>query len=211
MNHVSTELHPVFKRYIPIAEGIAKTFGSHCEVVVHDLTDVPASVVAIFNGQVTGRKVGSSITSFGLNLLRKVEKGTDSLLNYVDEDVKGKRVKSSSIYIRDDDGHLIGCLSINLDITHYSIAEKLLAEMTSSKKDEESSELSISQFENQMIEKAVEKIGKPVQMMDKFERMEFIYLLDEMGLFRIKGSIQNVASLLGVSKFTIYNYLDKKT
>ncbi|WP_408009226.1 transcriptional regulator [Pseudalkalibacillus sp. A8] len=211
MKQVSTNIHPLFKRYIPIAESIAKTFGSHCEVVVHDLTDVSASVVAIFNGHVTGREVGSSITSFGLNLLRKVEKGTDSLLNYVDEDVRGKRVKSSSVYIRDDDGQILGCLSINLDITHYSIAEKLLAEITDTEKDEETSPLSISQFENQMIEKAVEKVGKPVQIMDKAERMEFIHLLDEMGLFRIKGSIQNVASLLGVSKFTIYNYLDKKT
>ncbi|WP_261133377.1 transcriptional regulator [Bacillus sp. Marseille-Q3570] len=211
MNQIATDLHPVFKRYIPIAEGIAKTFGSHCEVVVHDLTNVSASVVAIFNGHVTGRQVGSTITSFGLNLLRKVGKDTDSLLNYVDDDVRGKRVKSSSVYIRNDDGQILGCLSINLDITHYSIAENLLAEITSSKKDEESSELSISQFENQMIEKAVGKIGKPIQMMGKSERMEFIYLLDEMGLFRIKGSIQNVASLLGVSKFTIYNYLDKKT
>ncbi len=211
MNQVAPDLHPVFKRYIPMAESIAKTFGSHCEVVIHDLTDVSASIVAIFNGHVTGRQVGSTITSFGLNLLRKVEEGTDCLLNYVNEDLRGKRVKSSSIYIRDDDGNLLGCLSINLDITQYSIVEKLLAEITDTKKDEESAPLSISQFENQMIERAVEKIGQPIQMMDKADRMAFIYLLDEMGLFRVKGSIQHVASLLGVSKFTIYNYLDKKT
>ncbi|MCF6411383.1 helix-turn-helix transcriptional regulator [Pseudalkalibacillus salsuginis] len=211
MNQVATDLHPVFKRYIPMAESIAKTFGSHCEVVIHDLTDVSASIVAIFNGHVTGRQVGSTITSFGLNLLRKVEEGTDCLLNYVNEDLRGKRVKSSSIYIRDDDGNLLGCLSINLDITQFSIVEKLLAEITDTKKDEESAPLSISQFENQMIERAAEKIGKPIQMMDKADRIPFIYLLDDMGLFRVKGSIQHVASLLGVSKFTIYNYLDKKT
>jgi predicted transcriptional regulator YheO len=42
-----------------VAAGIAAQFGSSCEVVVHDLSRHPDhSIVAIENGQVTGRKVG---------------------------------------------------------------------------------------------------------------------------------------------------------
>ena len=43
-----------------LAKGIASQFGPNCEVVVHDLdsNDPESSIVAIENGQVTGRKVG---------------------------------------------------------------------------------------------------------------------------------------------------------
>lgn len=47
---------------IQLARGIAAQFGPNCEVVVYDLTenDVEHSIVAIENGHVTGRKVGTA-------------------------------------------------------------------------------------------------------------------------------------------------------
>mgnify|MGYP001236217571 CR=1 FL=1 len=52
-----------------LAKGIASQFGPNCEVVVHDLdsNDPESSIVAIENGQVTGRKVASAAQkqSFG--------------------------------------------------------------------------------------------------------------------------------------------------
>lgn len=46
-----------------LAKGIASQFGPNCEVVVHDLdsNDPESSIVAIENGQVTGRKVGTAL------------------------------------------------------------------------------------------------------------------------------------------------------
>lgn len=203
--------HPIFKNYLPIAEGIAKTFGSHCEVVLHDLTDVSSSIVAIFNGHVTGRKIGSPLTDLGLTILKKGNED-QLLLNYPNKSIKGKRLKSTSILIRDDYGELVGCLCINIDLTLLSMANSILDEMVNvhEKKDEESFPQSVTDLEEKMIDRAVEKIGKPITLMDKNERMEFIRLLDDMGLFLIKGTVQNVAQLLDVSKFTIYNYLEKK-
>lgn len=43
-----------------LAHGLAVQFGPNCEIVIHDLTgDVDHSVVAIENGTVTGRKLGT--------------------------------------------------------------------------------------------------------------------------------------------------------
>lgn len=203
--------HPIFKNYLPIAEGIAKTFGSHCEVVVHDLTDVSSSIVAIYNGHVTGREVGSPMTDLGLTILRK-GKEEDLFLNYANKSIKGKRIKSSSIMIRDDAGEVVGCLCINIDLTLLSMAGTILNEIVNlhEEKEEESFPQSVTDLEKRMIDRAVEKIGKPIGLMEKNERMEFIRILDEMGLFLIKGTVHNVAQLLDVSKFTIYNYLEKK-
>lgn len=46
---------------LTLAKGIASQFGPNCEVVVHDLAtnDPERSIVAIENGHVTGRKVGT--------------------------------------------------------------------------------------------------------------------------------------------------------
>ena len=43
-----------------LAKGVARHFGSNCEVVVHDLcaADPERSVVAIENGHVSGRRLG---------------------------------------------------------------------------------------------------------------------------------------------------------
>ena len=43
-----------------IAKGVAEQFGSNCEVVIHEITEKSAysSIVAIYNGHVTGRKLG---------------------------------------------------------------------------------------------------------------------------------------------------------
>jgi predicted transcriptional regulator YheO len=205
-------IHPILKNYLPIAEGIAKTFGSHCEVVVHDLTDVSSSIIAIYNGHVTGRKVGSPMTDLGLNILRKGMEG-NLLLNYPNNSIKGKKIKSTSIMIRDEAGEIVGCLCINIDLTLLSMAGAILNEMVNihEEKEEESFPQSVTELEKRIIDRAVEKIGKPIGLMEKNERMEFIRLLDEMGLFLIKGTIHNVAQLLNVSKFTIYNYLEKKS
>lgn len=204
--------HPIFKSYIPIAEGIAKTIGSYCEVVVHDLTDISSSIVAIFNGHVTGREIGSPLTDLGLTIIKKGSKN-DILLNYPNRNIKGKKIKSTSIMIRDHDGTIIGCLCINIDLTLLNMAGSIISEMMNvyEEKEDESFPHSVSDLEEKMINRAIEKVGKPINLMEKNERMEFIHLLDEMGLFLIKGTIQNVADMLDVSKFTIYNYLEKKT
>jgi len=33
--------------------------------------------------------------------------------------------------------------------------------------------------------------------------------LDKKGVFLVKGSVEQVASVLGVSRYTIYNYLEE--
>lgn len=205
-------IHPIFKSYITIAEGIAKTIGSHCEVVLHDLTDISSSIVAIYNGHVTGREIGAPMTDLGLAVLRcgKEEK---YLLNYPNKTIKGKKIKSTSIIIRDDEGNIMGSLCINLDVTLLAMTGTIINEMVNVQEDneEETFPQSVNDLEKRIIDRAQEKVGKPVALLEKNERIEFIRLLDEMGLFLIKGSINNVADLLNLSKFTIYSYLDKKS
>lgn len=43
--------------------------------------------------------------------------------------------------------------------------------------------------------------------MSRDERINAVKELEENGVFKIKGSIDHVALLMGISKYTIYNYL----
>lgn len=60
-----------------------------------------------------------------------------------------------------------------------------------------------------MIELAEERIGVPLQEMSRTQKQEVVRLLDEQGVFLIKKAVETVASRLGVSRFTVYNYLDQ--
>ena len=43
-----------------MARGIAEMFGSNCETIIHDLEDPHHPILAIYNGHVSGRTVGST-------------------------------------------------------------------------------------------------------------------------------------------------------
>ena len=99
----------------PLMAGIVGAFGKHCEVVLHDLTRPERSIVWI-EGNVTGRRVGGTLTDLGLAKLRLSDTQED-LLGYVTQTRDGKVLRSSSVFLRDANGSVIGALCINLDIT----------------------------------------------------------------------------------------------
>ena len=59
-----------------------------------------------------------------------------------------------------------------------------------------------------MIALAEQQIGRPIAEMTKAERAAVVRILDERGAFELRRSVETVADLLGVSRFTVYNYLD---
>ena len=91
-----------------LAKGIASQFGPNCEVVVHDLdsNDPESSIVAIENGQVTGRKVGDGPSHVVLETLRGDREKLQDHLCYLTKTKDGKILKSTTIYIRNDD-HIV--------------------------------------------------------------------------------------------------------
>jgi len=88
-------------------------FGKKCEVVLHDFSEPQKSIVAIENGHVTERKVGDPITDLALSLWREngyKDKKTDRIINYKTKSKNGKILKSSTVFIRNNQKKIIGCL-----------------------------------------------------------------------------------------------------
>ena len=125
-----------------LAKGIAQQFGPNCEVVVHDLisNDPDSSIVAIENGHVTGRKVGDGPSHVVLEALRSERANLQDHLSYLTRTKDGKILKSSTFYIRDDDGNAVGIFGINYDITLMLAMENSLKQFTSTEQENQEPE-----------------------------------------------------------------------
>ncbi len=215
------KINPILENYIPVVKAIAKTFGPDCEVLLHDISNLESSIIAIENGNVTGRKIGSPITDLGLYFLKSdLFKNADFIANYQTESKDGKKLKSTSIFIRDDKKKIIGFLCINYALDHLSELRKKIDDFCAVNKDvdknafnnEEKEEIftdNIDDLLERVFIKAKEKIRKPIEKMQKADKLEVVKYLQKKGVFLVKGNIDKIANKLNVSRYTIYNYLSE--
>ncbi|WP_327700375.1 helix-turn-helix domain-containing protein [Streptomyces sp. NBC_00459] len=50
--------------------------------------------------------------------------------------------------------------------------------------------------------------GKPLAELDRKAKQETVRILEARGAFSVRHGVETVASALGVSRFTVYNYLN---
>jgi predicted transcriptional regulator YheO len=197
-----------------VVDGIAGTFGRRCEVVLHDLSDLKRSIIKIENGQVTGRSVGGSITDQGLKSLRN-DTGENLLINYPSTTEDGRFLKSSTFLFRDRQGVPAAAICVNFDVTdilNFTTAIDDIfgfPEETDGKNAIETFQGDAITTLNEIADKTIRKAGKAIPSMGKSDKIKIIRQLEDQGFFLIKGAIKFIANKLIVSKFTIYNYLDK--
>ena len=198
-----------------LAKGLAKQFGPNCEVVVHDLAsnDPDSSIVAIENGHVSGRKVGDGPSHIVLEALRGDSSVLKDHFGYLTKTKDGKILKSSTIFIRDDDGKPVGIFAINYDITLMLAMEDALKGFTATQVPEREPEhisRNVADLLDELIEQSVKLVGKPVPLMNKEDKVKAIQFLNDTGAFLITKSGDKVCKFFGISKYTLYSYLDDK-
>ena len=197
-----------------LARGIARQFGSNCEVVVHDMTpsDPEHSIVAIENGHVTGRRLGDGPSHVVWEALKADPKKIDDRLSYLTRTEDGKILKSSTIFIRDAEGKVVGLFAINYDITVMKAMEEQLRLFTSPDIPEEEPQKiihNVNDLLEELIKQSVKLVGKPAALMNKEEKVKAIRFLNDSGAFLITKSGQRVCNFFGISKYTLYSYIDE--
>ncbi len=197
-----------------LARGIARQFGSNCEVVVHDLAaaDPDRSIVAIENGHVSGRRLGDGPSHVVWEALKADPKKLEDRLAYLTRTEDGKILKSSTIFIRDDADKVVGVFAINYDITLMKAMEDQLRLFTAT--DEPSQEPqtiihSVNDLLEELIKQSVKLVGKPAALMNKEDKVKAISFLNDSGAFLITKSGQRVCNFFGISKYTLYSYIDE--
>lgn len=205
-----------------LAHGLAVQFGESCEIVIHDLSkkDIDRSIVYIENGQVTNRHIGDGPSGIVLETLNSDPAKVRDKLAYLTKTEDGRILKSSTFYIRDDNGAISYIFALNYDITSLIAAHTAVQSLITTR-DENGNEMStvgdapqtithnVTELLDLLIEQAVKKVGKPVALMTKDDKVAIVRYLSDAGAFLITKSGDKVSSFLGISKFTLYSYMDK--
>ncbi|MDO4492710.1 MAG: helix-turn-helix transcriptional regulator [Clostridia bacterium] len=201
-----------------LAHAITAQFGSNCEVVVHDLknADSEHTIVAIENGHVSQRELGDGPSRVVLEALQhKGEECPDDMCAYISKTSDGRILKSTTVYMKDENGAPEGVFSINYDITELLMADRAVTSLLNHKQQEEDRPdpvipRSVNDLLDDLIEQSVKMIGKPVAMMTKNDKIEAIHFLNEAGAFLVTKSGDKVSKYFGISKYTLYSYIDAK-
>ena len=208
-------LNKTLTAYLPLVVFLADCMGENTEVVLHDLTDWHESVVAIRNGHISGRQIGSPVTDLTLNVLKSAAFEQQShMANYQGIVKNGHRLKSSTFFIKDETGKLVGLLCINTDYHELLEAHDKLGALIgelglrANLPITESFNMNVRELVQANLHRVCPGYEEQVGRMSQKEKLEVIEGLSDLGTFLVKGAIGCVAESLGVSVPTIYRYLN---
>lgn len=210
--HVPEEIdshlkNKIFASLRPAMAAIVDLLGPGCEVVLHDMSDPDASIIAI-EGDVTGRNIGAPLTDSGLTSLRSPESGR--VYSYTTVAEGGRVIKSSSVFLSDEKGTIFGGLCINLDITPFLTFDRHLQGLLRPTDDDVPAQTfgsDVGEVLDQMLDDAIAATGIPISLMQRADRLRVVRTLEEKGAFLLRKAIPLVAERLGVSRHTIYSDL----
>lgn len=214
----------IIRRYTLLVEFLGEMLGPDYEIALHSLNCKQPCIVAIANGHISGREVGAPLTNMALKLIsNKTYLTEDWKLNYRGLASNGKVLRSSTFFIKDERGALTGLLCINFDDSRYRELSKRVFSLCHPDEYAERN-IEITATENAAQETFYNSISAaaedaflavtgyaylPNERLTQAERLEIIQLLDQRGIFMIKGAIPVVAEQLSCSQASVYRYLSK--
>ncbi len=222
-------MHPIIKQYCTLVEFLGQVLGKQYEIVLHDLSDNSNSIACIVNNHISGRTPGAPLTSLALQLIAdRVYEKKDFVVDYRGISRSNSLLRSSTMFIKDDLGKLIGMLCINYDTSCYFQTLESLSElfrmspMLGSGIDdlrqlvdlphnnaEETFQNSVVEVVQSVLDGAVKQSGVPINRLTKDEKMSLVEILESKGVFLLKGAVSEVAKQMETSEATIYRYLNQ--
>jgi predicted transcriptional regulator YheO len=204
-----------------VAEMLGGVVGPNVETVVHDLTRPTRSVVAIANGHVTGRAIGSSILegprddkafAHAIDQLAPGTPSTSTIVSgYPTLTSTGQPLKSDTVIFRDQTGAAFAALCVNSDMAVFEAAHSWLERVLRGEKRDAAvrpARRQVDALMQEILDDAVRTFGKPGAL-NRAEKVAAVERMLRSGVFVVRGSIERAAAILGVTRFTIYNYLEE--
>lgn len=220
------EMHPIIAQYCKLVPFLGTVLGPDYEIALQDLTQGNYCIVAIANGFNSGREVGAPLTTKALGFVEsKIYQTQDAILGYRGVTTQNAPTNSSTMFIKDDDGTLLGMLCVNYNMERCTqTVQKVLelcnlsleaagfprdsavhAEVSASEPPEIFSG-SVEDLIDSILERNLEP-GITPDRLNQAEKIQIINKLKECGAFSVKGAVREVAAKLCCSEPTIYRYL----
>ncbi|HCX50059.1 MAG TPA: hypothetical protein DG757_13740 [Bacillus sp. (in: Bacteria)] len=209
----------LFRHYRNIMNYFGAILGPNYEFVLHVLNpDGGSHIGHIVNGELSGRTLNGPLTNYAKKLIsEKVYLEKDHIVDYVGEGPRGKKFRSSTLFIKDSEGQLQGLLCINIDVDVYRKVAKDVLKLANLSIDIEQFEMKTEQ--EQPVEKLHDNVRNIIYtVIDKDildsgaqlspeQKKLAISKFKEYGVFDIKGTINEVADIMGMSESSVYRYL----
>jgi possible transcriptional regulator len=150
-----------------------------------------------------------------LETLEAIEKGDIIVdhLGYRTTTQDGRILKSSTVFLKDSTGKYRWVLGINYDVTALMNVDAALQSITTVESHDSNGDgqipLNVNDLLDNLINQSVKRIGKPPALMNKEEKIQAIQFLRDAGAFLITKSGDKVSNFYGISKFTLYSYIDQ--
>ena len=221
------DVRPELAAYAPMMRFLSSILGPHAEIALHDVSDPSRSIVALINGHLSGRQPGAPATDLVLKILRQRDDDADFLGNYLAAAESGARFRSSTFFIRDAGGGVVGMLCVNIDDTALAAARDVLTALTATVdvpaatnagrtspspavaplRASERLSRTVEDLTTDALSAVVDLPTIAPSRMTANEKLDVVRQLEEAGAFLLKGAVARVASLLEVSEPSVYRYL----
>ncbi|WP_232696598.1 helix-turn-helix transcriptional regulator [Brevibacillus daliensis] len=209
----------LFRHYKNIMNYFGEILGPNYEFVLHVLNPNGGSHIGhIVNGELSGRSLNGPLTNYAKKLINEKEYlYKDHVVNYVGEGPKSKKFRSSTLFIKDHEGQLQGLFCINFDADAYRKVAMDVLELANLSLDIKHIEKNTNQ--EQPVEKLTDNVRNIIYTVIDKDILESgaqlspeqkklaISKLKEFGVFDIKGTINEVAEIMGISESSVYRYL----
>lgn len=191
--------HESLAAVAPIAAAIAALLHPHAEVVLHDLAT--GRIAQIWNS--FSNRTGGEPSDLDVDPELEDE---DVLGPYEKATPRGEKLKSISAVLRDGNHIARALLCINLDVSQFDAAAKLLGAFASARtsRPDWMFRQDIREQVNLMIAEYLKARNTVMRALDQGGRVDLISFLDRQGVFQTRRAVDHVAAALDLSRTTLY-------
>ena len=206
----------ILNSYAGLLPAFSAVLGGCCLVVLRSAEEKTYPCIAVENGAINQTSVGDAAPNFIVDAIGDEDRsGQRNIIGpYITKSQDEHSIKCVVYIIRNSEKRVIGCLCIGIDISMpvnvffenlmLKVDERLAEGISEPKR---SSVPDIDLVVKKSMINAQEKAGA-VKGISATERNRLIVQqLKDENIFNVRGAVNIVANELGVSRYTIYNYL----
>jgi len=151
------------------------------------------------------------MTDFGLEIMQDPDRFHTGVAGaYHTSSSRGTPMKSVTVLIRNQRGRLIGllCINVNLAVPLVDFARDLLEHtVPTAPKAIEHFPVSANDLISSALEDALREADQQGKLTARERNLLVVAQLCKRGVFGVKGAVDIVARKMGVSRYTVYNYV----
>lgn len=205
---------------------LSKVLGASTEVLLHDIHT--GRIVWINNGWISNREEGQLYDTKGIIQLAEEAKNNGNkhmqvgykstlYLKGLATDTGGRSLRSSNLFIYDDDDELRYVICVNTDVSpveQFQISVQNLLDVTGMNivnapvgyVPDIDRDANIESLTMHVILEEIER-AKPFSTDSKEAKMQILKRLNDKGVFEVRYIIPKVCELLDIAQATLYKYL----